>query len=501
MFELRPVQTMALDMMRASIRSGKRRPQLQLPTGTGKTVIAAHMTAGAREKKNRVAFTAPLLSLIDQTVDKFVENGLDVREIGVMQGDHPLHRLHAPIQVCSVQTIESRGFPEVDFVIVDESHLQHKTIYRWMDEKPDMVFVGLSATPWAKGMADHYDDLLVPSTIGEMIKAGDLCPFKAFAPTKPDLTGVHIVHGDYHEGELSERMGQKAIVADVVKTWLDRANGLRTIVFAVDRAHAGKLADEFRDMGVPTAYVDANTTREERNAIRGLFHRDEVKVVCSIGTMTHGVDWDVRCVSFARPTKSEMLYVQAIGRGLRTAPGKDHLLILDHSNATLDLGLVTDINISELRHGKLRDGESKAKPKQPQPRECPKCGEIVSPFERQCSCGHVFRFVSRVKTLDGDLEEIGGTRQERLNREWTWEQKHVFYGELIFYGQSRGFKEGWAPNQYRERFGRWPNAHRDAEPTPPSYATLSWIKSRQIAYAKAREAENKRINQDQRGVN
>ena len=103
----------------------------------------AHGDAAREAKGNRSAFTVPLISLIDQTVERFVENGIELGDIGVVQADHPLKRPHAPIQICSVQTLAKREFPVVDFIMVDESHIQHKVVYDWMDEEPDKIFVGL----------------------------------------------------------------------------------------------------------------------------------------------------------------------------------------------------------------------------------------------------------------------------------------------------------------------------------------------------------------------
>jgi superfamily II DNA or RNA helicase len=491
--ELWPEQTKALAMVKDSLRAGKRRPQLQAPTGSGKTVISAHAMTSAISKGNRAAFTVPLLSLIDQTVERFVENGIPLDKMGVVQADHPLKRPHAPIQICSVQTLAKREFPSVEFVFVDESHICHQTIYEWMDEDPKRIFVGLSATPWAKGMAEHWDDLLIPATIADLIRAGRLCGYRAFAPTKPDLSDIKITAGDYQVGQLSERMQEKVITADVVRTWLEKAEGRPTLLFAVDRAHAATLHDQFAAIGVQSAYVDAFTDRDERLAVKKLFHRGDIKIVCSVGTMIAGIDWDVRCISFCRPTKSPILYVQAMGRGLRTAPGKDHLLILDHAGATLSLGLPAAIHFDELLSGKRVTGGGEApKKKLPSPRECPECKEIVAATERHCRCGHVFKFVSRVMAAEGELEEVGvGTKaQANANKHWTWEAKEKFFGELKWHGAVKGYKVGWPAQKYRDRFGVWPDAHRDAAPREPGYATLAWIRSTQIAWAK-RQPKNR----------
>jgi DNA repair protein RadD len=488
LFELRPVQVKALDMIKGSIKSGHKRPQLQLPTGSGKTIIAAHAVAGGLAKGSRSAFVVPLLSLIDQTVERFIENGIPMDKIGVVQADHPLRRPQAPVQICSVQTLAKRDFPNVEFVVVDESHIQHQTIYEWMDEDPKRIYIGLSATPWAVGMANHWDELLIPATIKELIASGDLCKFRAFAPTKPDLSGIKTIAGDYHEGQLSERMSEKVIVADVVSTWLDKAENRPTLTFAVDRAHAAKLHDEYCAAGVSSAYVDAFTKREERQAVKDLFHRGEVKVVVSVGTMIAGIDWDIRAIQFVRPTKSPILLVQAIGRGLRNAPGKDYLLLLDHSNATLTMGLPSEIHFDEMLGGKKAKGggEPKKKPL-PSPRECPECKQIVAATERHCPCGYEFKyFVSKVMTRDGELEEIGGaTDTKKLNRDMGWTEKERFYGELKWFGEVKNFKPGWAAVQYKKRLGVWPNAYKDAEPVEPSNATKAWIRSQQIAWAKS----------------
>ena len=305
MIDLRDYQLDALAALRRSIGSGHRSPMLQAPTGSGKTKLSAAIIESARTKSKRVAFTVPALSLIDQTVQLFWDEG--IRDVGVIQADHVLTDWSKPVQICSVDTLARQGFPQTDIVIVDEAHRVSQTITKWMSETK-IPFIGLSATPWARGLGRLYDDLIVVTTTKQLIDQGYLSPFKVFAPAHPDLSQVKIVAGDYHEGQLSDTMSKPEIIADVVKTWLRLGEGRPTICFAVDRAHARLLQDQFADAGVPAAYQDANTTLGEREIIRKQFHDGRVKVVCSVGTMIVGIDWDVRCIIWARPTKSEMLY-------------------------------------------------------------------------------------------------------------------------------------------------------------------------------------------------
>jgi superfamily II DNA or RNA helicase len=104
-------------------------------------------------------------------------------------------------------------------------------------------------------------------------------------------------------------------------TWLKHGVGRPTLCFAVNRAHAQHIADRFEEHGVRAGYVDCDTPANERADNRRKFHSGEYQVVCNVGVLTIGVDWDVRCTILARPTKSEILYTQIVGRGLRTAQG------------------------------------------------------------------------------------------------------------------------------------------------------------------------------------
>ena len=492
LFPLRPLQSQALDRLRQSLRAGHKRPIVSAPTGFGKTVVMAHMVSGALEKKKRVAVVVPLLNLIDQTFQRFVDNGIDAADMGVMQGNHPWNRPAAPVQVCSVQTIASRGFPEADFVVVDEVHMRFKTIEDWIKQQPQKIFVGLSATPWSRGLGEIWDDLIIPTSTRELIAQGLLSQFKVFCPSRPDLSGIKIVAGDYHEGQLSERMSDAKLVGDIVGTWLSKAERRPTLVFAVDRAHAATLHEKFEEAGVKSAYVDAHTPREERTELANQFHKGAIEVICSVGTMTTGVDLDIRCIVLARPTRSDILFVQQIGRGLRTAPGKDHLLVLDHSDTHLRLGMVTDISHEALLNGR----EAKVAPiekKVPLPKECTQCACLIPHESPECpNCGFKPKRTSSIQAAPGELVELEAARKtkaaRRSNRELTLPEKAQFFGELKGYARDHGFKEGWAANKYRERFGVWPNDPTVRHARVMSYtgSTWSWIKASQMAWAKGR---------------
>lgn len=484
---LRKHQASAIDQLRFSLARGNKRVMLQAPTGFGKTLLAAHVIRSALDKGKRVIFVVNAISLVDQTVKAFWDEG--IKQIGVMQGQHELTNRVMPVQVASVQTLQNRQIPHADLVLIDEAHNWFKFYGQWMAEWDAVPFLGLSATPWTKGLGKHYQDLIIAATTRELIEAGFLAPFRVFAPSHPDLTGVRTVAGDYHEGDLGAAMDKAPLVADIVKTWLERGENRPTFAYGVNRAHAKHIQREFEQAGIACGYIDAFTTIEERNEIGDKFHAGEYKIVANVGCLTTGIDWDVRCLILARPTKSEILFTQIVGRGLRTADGKDNCLILDHSDTHLRLGFVTDIQHETLCDGKPKESKA-AERKDPLPKECPSCACLKPARVYQCpACGFKPEARADVEHVEGELQELDGSKTQRKhNREYTNDQKRAFYGELKEYARTMNYKEGWAANQYRSKFGVWPNAYKDAPLREPSTDTMSWIKSQQIRYAKRRAA-------------
>jgi superfamily II DNA or RNA helicase len=286
-----------------------------------------------------------------------------------------------------------------------------------------------------------------------------------FAPTSPDLKGVRTSHGDYNEGDLGKVMNTVKLVADVVDTWKLRGENRPTLCFGVDRAHAMAMKLKFEAAGVSCAYQDMNTRPKERREIQARFASGEIKIVCNVGTLTTGVDWDVRCIIMARPTKSEMLFVQIVGRGLRTAPGKDHCLILDH-----------------IDDGRERPAASEDD-KITLPKPCPQCKFLKPPRMAKCpACGFVCKMVAQdLQHGDGELAEL-----KRKGRKVQLADKLQTLGMLLMIAQQRGRKTGWASWKYKEMYGVWPAQKQGVPLVPPSAELVNWVKSKDIAFAKRR---------------
>jgi superfamily II DNA or RNA helicase len=245
------------------------------------------------------------------------------------------------------------------------------------------------------------------------------------------------------------------------------------------------LQDKFQGSGIVAGYIDAYTDRAERNRIAAAFHRGEIKVVCNVGCLTTGIDWDVRCIILARPTKSEILFVQMIGRGLRTADGKGDCLILDHSDNHLRLGFVTDIH-HERDDGKPRP---KAEPRSVEvlPKKCPQCAFVKPPRMLVCpSCGFKPEPKCTVVNAAGELIEL--TDRGTINAVAAAKDKVAFYQQLKGYGANRNYKAAWAALKFKEKFGHWPRGLEHLPPMAPSATVANWVKSRNIAWMKGRTA-------------
>ena len=373
-----------------------------------------------------------------------------------------------------------RDIPPADLVFIDEGHKIFSFYGKWFTDPAwkDVPFIGLSATPWAKGLGRLYQELIIAATTQDLIDLGYLSKFRVFAPAHPDLKGVRTIAGDYHEGDLGAAMDKAPLVADIVATWRKHGVGRPTLCFAVNRLHAQHIRDKFEEAAIRCGYVDCFSTPSERMEVRTKFASGEYQIVCNVGVLTMGVDWDVRCIILARPTKSEMLFVQIIGRGLRPANGKDHCLILDHSDTTSRLGFVTDIH-----HDKLDDGLariSNARDRVKLPKECPMCACLRPPTTNVCrNCGFEAKPVNTILSVDGELQELDRNKR-------PIENPVDVYGQFKWIGQQRNYKPGWAYHKAAEYLNCKPVGFDAAPLCPPSQTILRWEKSRRIAFAKGR---------------
>lgn len=491
---LRPYQSSALNRLRQGVREGAKAQVLMGATGSGKTTQASALISGAVAKGNRAFFIVDSLELVDQAARRFIADGLPT---GVIQGQHELTDYAKPVQVATIQTLSRRWQyiaehlkPAV--VVIDECHVLHSAAELIVNEckHKNIPVIGLSATPFRKGLGNVFDSMVVGATTAQLTEQGYLVPAICYAPFVPDLKGVKTKSGgDWMEDALAELMGDADIVGDVVENWLKLGEGRQTIVFAANVAHSRLLDDEFRRRGIRSAHIDGyERDPVVRTEIINKFRSGEITVLCNCAILTKGFDApETSCIVIARPTKSLMLHIQMIGRGLRTAPGKSDCIVIDHAGNCLRNGLPTDDLPQELDDGKIGKNldRKQREEKEPVLSPCGSCG-FVSTMHKCPACGWAPQARKNLEVIDGELYEItsGATAGEKF----TTEQRLNVYAQFLHHARATGKKDGWAYYKTQEYTGSFPHKKNGIDPRPPTPEVAGWIKHSQIKWAKSRKS-------------
>lgn len=496
--KLWPKQEEVLQELRSNWKTSKTH-LVYANVGFGKTAIAAAITSGFIQRGLRVLFLAPYTTLVEQTAARFMEYGLP--KPGIIWQKHEWTDSSKLVQIGSVDTLIRRDFPEIDLLIVDECHIRRSKLLEII-ENADFPVIGLSGTPFTKWLGTYYDNLVKVTTMREMIDQGYLSDFEIYAPYSPDLSEVKTSNtagfgSDYVEDQVAEIMGGFDVVADITSTWLQSGENEPTIAFCVNVAHANLVANDFSRAGVECEVMTAKTPKDERTAIIKRFEMGITRIICNVGVLVAGFDSDVRCIIYARPTKSEIRWIQCLGRGLRTAPSKKRCLIFDHSGSVHRLGYPDSIEKYSLDSSS--DGMEKAERILKEierieklPKECPSCKFMKPAGMHECSkCG----FMPRM----GEDVDVDRTRElvalnKKLEKPVTKEDKQRFYSELIgFWNEKRrdgkNWSKGWIAHKYKEKFQVWPKGLNDA-PLDPSKETRNYITSLNIRNAKRKPTAN-----------
>lgn len=409
MKNLHPYQLVSVERIRGCIKAGHKNILLVSPTGSGKTVIATHMVDAVQKKGNRAAFVVDRLSLIDQTSATFYGEGIDH---GVIQGDHPNYMPHLLVQIASQQTLARRKWPEAKVIFVDEAHTITETVRKRITPR-DTVTIGLTATPFTKGLGKLYDAVVNVTTTNKLIKDGFLSKYRIYAPSEPDMTGVKIVKGEYEEKETAKRAMK--VVGDCVAEYLKLGGGKKFICSAVNVDHVMELQRQFQAAGIVCATYTYKDLADDRADIVAEFRKADsnIRGLITVTAASKGFDVpDIGVVIMARPlNKSLAEHIQFFGRGLRTAPGKDECIILDHSGNCKhfwdDWNDFFETGVVELDDGKKKEKKEKKKPEIAMAK-CPKCHTLHKAMPHCPSCGHEYPAKASIKHDDGRLEEFFG---------------------------------------------------------------------------------------------
>lgn len=351
-----PHQSEMLDALVAEREMHDRhRNLLVAATGTGKTVVAAldfKQIVGSRNPSDvSLLFVAHRKEILEQARRTYREvlNIADFGEVFV-GGARPERWRHV---FASVQSLNSYGVDRIpsdafDVVVIDEFHHAEAPTYRRLfDRLRPEELLGLTATP------ERTDGVDVTSMFGgriafelrlwDALSADLLCPFHYFGiGDNTDLSTVEWRRGRYDEGQLSDLYtGNSARSALILKALIDKVGDvgqMRALGFCVSVAHAEYMARTFNEAGIRAAAVVGATPAAERASALDSLRAGTTKILFVVDVFNEGLDVPaVNTVLFLRPTESATVFLQQLGRGLRHAPGKALLTVLDFvGNARAD---------------------------------------------------------------------------------------------------------------------------------------------------------------------
>lgn len=335
-YELRDYQHQWIKDIWNSWEKGNRRVLGQLPTAAGKTVCFAHISHKLFDQGKQVLVIAHRIELISQAAEKLeqiIGEPVGIIKAGVLA--NPERR----IQVASVQTLSRREVLElpmnIGLLILDEAHHATALSYRRLIEHYDSAqILGVTATPQridGQGFVDLFDDLVIGIDTAYLIQTGYLSKFRLFATNQTISTlGVAKSRGDFRAKELAIAVTSQIGVSEILENYFKYARNLRTVIFACSLEHSRALAAEFSRNYISAEHLDGKTPPQERLEILQRFRNGTTQVITNYEILTEGFDCpNIECVYCVRPTESSTLWLQMLGRVLRTYTLKPTAVIID----------------------------------------------------------------------------------------------------------------------------------------------------------------------------
>ena len=459
--QLRPYQEEILVALREQFKQGKRSVVLYAPTGAGKTETAIALLNAARQKQNRSAMILDRIVLVNQTSERLDKYAIDH---GVMQSGHWRFRPYEYIQVCSAQTLERRGGADsVALLIIDECHAVRRQTVEFIRANPQMRVVGLSATPFSKGMGKVYEGIVSTVTTKQLVDQGVLTPLKVFVSKEIDMTGAKKVAGEWTDAEASARAIK--IVGDVVAEWIAKTHEIfgkpvKSIVFSCDVAHGVELSRKFQEHGYNFVCISYRDDDQFKADVIKDFHSPDTKIHGLIATdiLTKGFDnSEVRIGISARPfSKSLGSHIQQMGRVMRGAPGKEFGVWLCFSGNYIRFREEWD-DVYENGVHSLDDSREKPKKEkteeEKQDSKCPQCTALWERGSKSCLyCGYMRARTSVVESVPGEMQELSSATVADKQKWWAMCRYKVAVD---------GWSQGRAAHTYKDKFGVWPKGLDD----------------------------------------
>lgn len=444
MFKLFPYQQELVDKARQSLAKGNHSVLLVSPAGSGKSVMIAEITRLAIEKGGHVMFMVHRKELVDQITDTFAKDDID-----------PAHTT-----VMTVGRIKNRlgKLPTPTLIICDETHHSlaktYRDIYNWYANVP---LLGFSATPWrlsGKGLKDVYDDMVEGPSVQWLIDHHYLADFTMYGYNSGDNSQLEKSSTGEYTGQSMDDYAKTIIRGDVIKTWREKANNRKTIIYCHAVWFSQEIAQAFNDAGIKAAHVDSKTPAGERSKIMADFKAGKIMVLCNCDLISEGYDVkDCSCVVMLRPTESLVLYIQQSMRSMRYLPGK-HAVIIDQVGNFKKFGTPSAPHKWTLEDRKKKKGNGGGQ-LGPPVRTCEKCFAVIPAQSRTCPiCG------AEIEVTKADLDIDRNAKLDDVTQFKPFETNYIVtkklaelnsMQELYAYAEAKGYKRGWAWYQGKQR--------------------------------------------------
>jgi DNA repair protein RadD len=382
MKKLYDFQSLAVKKVASSFRSGVKSVALEAPTGAGKTLMAMSVVTELRKRKPSlmVGVVAHRKELLGQAREAAVELNINDKKM----------------TISSVRVAARRGFNygiPPGLIIIDECHhAEAETYKKLVANNPKALILGLSATltrldgkSLFANKGGTFQQTIVAATLSELFDRKILMRPMVFAPAVlPNTSNVKEVAGDYDPTQLARVCNSSRLCGDIIQHYLKHAKGRQALLFAVNKAHAESLRQRFEKAGISAACVFG--TCKDRDEKLCQFMQNKIKILINLHLFIEGFDYPpLSCVILACPTKSYVKYMQAVGRAIRTAPGKETPIILDHAGCAHYHGLPGQ----HFEDGILgRNSDSDEEKDVSRTKRCPTCDYIQPCAQRICEfCG------------------------------------------------------------------------------------------------------------------
>lgn len=443
-FKPYPYQQDLIDKARNSLAKGNRAVLLVSPAGSGKSVVIAEIARLAVEKGGHVLFMVHRKELVDQIKETFKADEIDLTHTTIMTVGRIKNRLGK--------------LPKPTLIITDETHHALAKTYRTIyDHYSGVTRLGFTATPWrlsGKGLKDVYDDMVEGPSVQWLINHNYLADFTMYGYNSGDDSQLKKSSTGDYTGHSMDDYAKTIIRGDVIKTWCEKANDRKTIVYCHAVWFSKEVAQAFNEAGIKAAHVDSKTPLGERNQIMADFKAGKIMVLCNCDLISEGFNVpDCSCVIMLRPTESLVLYIQQSMRSMRFVPGK-RAVIIDQVGNFKKFGTPAAPHTWTLedRKKKKRNGGGQSGPPV---RTCEKCFAVIPAQSRVCPiCGAEIEVVKTELDIDRDasLDDVTQFKPFSTNYIVTKRPGELkTRQDLENYAKAKGYKRGWVFYQLKQR--------------------------------------------------